>query len=93
MMSQIVFNIDAKLKEKAMRRARKAGMPFSSVLKFAAAAYAEGRLDVGMAEPERFNAKTRKEIEEALEDAKHGRNISPAFDNADDAIAYLKSGQ
>jgi len=89
MMSQVVFNIDAKLKEKAMRRARAAGVPFSSVLKFAAAAYAEGRLDVGMAEPERFNAKTRKEIEEALEDIKHGRNLSPVFHSAKEMDDYL----
>ncbi|OJI06562.1 hypothetical protein BK004_02885 [bacterium CG10_46_32] len=88
-MSQIVFNIDAKLKEKAMRRARKAGVPFSSVLKFATAAYAEGRLDVGMAEPERFNAKTRKEIEEALEDSKCGRNLSPVFRSAKEMDDYL----
>lgn len=93
MNSQVVFNIDRKLKDKAMRRARTAGVPFSSILKFATQAYAEGRLDVGIGEPERFNAKTRKEIEEALEDAKHGRNLSPAFDNVADMNAYLKSGQ
>ena len=83
MTSQVIFKIDKKLKEKAMRRARAAGVPFSSILKLTTQAYAEGRLDVGIAEPERFNAKTRKEIEEALEDAKHGRNISPAFDGDD----------
>jgi len=93
MTSQVVFNIDAKLKEKAMRRARKAGMPFSSVLKLTTQAYADGRLNIGLVEPERFNAKTRKEIEEALEDAKHGRNISPAFDSDDikGMDAYLDS--
>ncbi len=83
MTSQVVFNIDAKLKDKAMKKARRDGIPFSSVLKLATQAYSEGRLDVGIADPERFNAKTRKEIEEALEDIKHGRNLSPAFDSDD----------
>jgi hypothetical protein len=76
-----------------MKRARRAGLPFASILKLTTQAYAEGRLNIGLIEPERFNEKTRQEIEEALEDIKHGRNISPVFDNADDAIAYLKSGQ
>lgn len=91
MNSQVIFKINTKLKEKAMRRARRDGVPFSSILKLTTQAYAEGRLDVGVGEPERFNAKTRKEIEEALEDAKHGRNLSPAFDNAAAMDAYLDS--
>ena len=93
MTSQVIFKIDSKLKAKAMKRARRAGLPFASVLKFATEAYADGHLNVGLMETERFNAKTRKEIAEALEDIKHGRNISPTFDNADDAIAYLKNRQ
>lgn len=85
MTSQVIFKIDSKLKDKAMKRARQAGLPFASVLKFATEAYADGRLNIGLMEPEpeRFNAKTRKEIEEALEDIKHGRNLSPAFDASD----------
>ena len=83
MTSQVIFKIDSKLKDKAMKRARQAGLPFASVLKFATQAYAEGRLNIGLMEPERFNEKTRKEIREALEDAKHGRNLSPAFDASD----------
>ncbi len=91
MISQVVFRIDKKLKERAMKRARAAGVPFSSVLKLATESYADGQLDVGVAAPERFNAKTRREIEEALEDIKHGRNLSPAFDNTADMDAYLDS--
>lgn len=83
MTSQVIFKIDKKIKDKAMQRARRAGLPFASVLKFATEAYADGRLNIGLTEPERFNEKTRKEIKEALEDIKHGRNLSPAFDASD----------
>jgi len=93
MTSQVIFRIDKRLKDQAMKKARKQGMPLALVLKLATQAYTEGRLNVDVREPERFNAKTRKEIEEALEDIKHGRNLSPVFD-ADDIKgmdAYLNS--
>ena len=76
-----------------MKKAKRQGLPLALVLKFAAQAYVEGRLNVGIQEPERFNAKTRKEIKESLEDIKRGRNLSPEFGNADGAIAYLESRQ
>lgn len=65
MNSQVIFKIDKKLKDKAMARARRAGLPFASVLKFATEAYAEGRFNIGISEPEpeRFNAKTRKQYQ------------------------------
>ena len=48
MTTQIVFNIDPKVKAKAMRRARAAGLPFASVLKFATKAFADGEFSVGL---------------------------------------------
>ena len=85
MTSQVIFKIDSKLKDKAMKRARQAGLPFASVLKFATQAYADGRFDIGLSEPEpeRFNAKTRKALEESLKDIKEGKNLSPVFDASD----------
>ena len=46
MTTQIVFNIDRKIKARAMERAKREGIPFASVLKLAAKAFAEGRLSV-----------------------------------------------
>ena len=46
MTTQVVFNIESKLKELAMTRARREGIPFSAVLTRAAKAYAEGALDI-----------------------------------------------
>ncbi|OGE73592.1 MAG: hypothetical protein A3I07_01015 [Candidatus Doudnabacteria bacterium RIFCSPLOWO2_02_FULL_42_9] len=91
MTTQVIFKIDKKLKEKAMKRAQNEGIAFSSVLKLATEAYAKGSLDVQLVAEPRLNDKTRKVIEKALKDIKAGKNLSPAFDHAEDAIAYLKS--
>ena len=50
MNTQIVFTIDPKIKARAMKRARREGLPFASVLKFATKAFADGRLSVGLTE-------------------------------------------
>ena len=89
MTTQVVFNIDPKIKAKAMKRAKREGVPFASVLKFATKAFAEGRLSVDIAEPESFNAKTAREIRAALRDIEKGRNLSPKFSNVEDAIKWL----
>ncbi len=88
--SQVIFKIDKKIKAKAMKRAQDQGIPFASVLKMATKAFAEGELTMGLIETERFNEVTRREISKALKDIKKGKNLSPAFTNAKDAIAYLK---
>ena len=91
MTTQVIFKLDKKLKDKAMRKAQTEGVALSSILKMATKAFVEGELNVGLVREERFNAKTRKEIDQALKDIKSGKNLSPTFDNAKDAINYLKS--
>jgi len=86
----MIFNVDSNLKERAMKQAREDGVPFSTVLKLATKAYAEGRLRLAISENLFFNEKTRKEMEKALRDIRAGKNLSPTFTNAEDAIAYLK---
>ena len=46
MTTQIVFNIDPKIKAKAMKRAKEKGIPLASILRLTIKAYAEGRLDL-----------------------------------------------
>lgn len=89
MITQVVFNIDTKVKAQAMRRAKYLGVPFSSVLKFATKAFAEGKFTVGLHVEERFNEKTAKELRAALLDIENGRNLSPRFTDVEDAIAWL----
>jgi antitoxin component of RelBE/YafQ-DinJ toxin-antitoxin module len=91
MNTQVIFNLDKKLKEKAMKKSRSEGVAFSSVLKLATKAFVEGDLDVRMIPKKELNEKTKKIIEKALKNIKEGKNLSPSFDNAKDAIAYLKA--
>lgn len=90
MTTQVIFNIDKQLKERAMKKAQREGVPFSSVLKFATKSYVDGDLAVGIVKQEKFNAKTSREIRKALQEIKQRKGLSPVFDNAEDAIAYLR---
>lgn len=89
MTNKMIFNVDSKIKERAMKQAQQDGVPFSIVLKLATKAYADGRLRLSISDVPSFNEATRKEIKQALEDIKRGKNLSPAFTNARDAVAYL----
>lgn len=48
-------------------------------------------LDFRVEKMENFNASTQKMIKRELKEIKEGKNLSPAFTNAKDAIDYLKS--
>lgn len=64
MTTRVIFNIDKKLKEAAMRKARKEGLPLSSVLTLATRAYVEDRLGIDAVEVQ---------VARSLEDVRHGR--------------------
>lgn len=91
MNTQVIFNLDKKLKEKAMKKAQSQGVPFGFILKLATKAFVEGDFNVGLVSKEEFNPATRKSINKSLEDIKKGKNLSPEFDNVDDAIKWLNS--
>ena len=91
MTSQVIFKIDKKLKEKAMKKARGEGIAFASVLKLATQAYIKGNLDVELVGRPKLNEKTRRELLKISKDIKEGKNLSPAFGSAKAAIAYLES--
>jgi len=90
MTTQVVFKVDPAVKSQAMRRAKREGVPFASVLKLATKAYAEGRLTVNIGSEERFNEKTAREIRAALRDIKKGKNLV-SFKSAKDMDDYLLS--
>ncbi|HEY4507780.1 MAG TPA: hypothetical protein VJJ47_02820 [Candidatus Paceibacterota bacterium] len=88
---QFAFNIDKTLKDKAVRKARAEGIPFSAVLNFAAKAFVKGDLEIGLvAEPD-INEKTKRKLRAALRDIKKGKDLSPKFSSAEEAFAYLES--
>ena len=91
MTSQVIFKVDIRLKAQALKKARKEGIAFASVLKLATKAYVDGALEVQLVAQPRLNAKTRRELRGISKDIRQGKNLSPAFDNAQSAIAFLKS--
>lgn len=90
MTTQVVFKVDPKIKAKAMRRAKQEGIPFASVLKMATKAFAEGKFKIGFEVEERFNAKTRRELDAALKDIERGKNLR-SFKSAKEMDDYLRS--
>ena len=91
MTTQVIFKIDRKLKELAMKKAQQEGIAFASVLKLATSAYVRGSLAVQLAPQLTLNAKPRRELTAISEDIREGKNLSPIFTNIQDAAAYLKS--
>ena len=89
MTTQVIFKIDKKLKAQAMKKAQKEGLPFGVVLKLATKAFVDGNLNVGLVKEERFNAKTAREIDQAIKDIKAGRNLSPVFTSAKEMDEHL----
>lgn len=92
MATQVVFKVDPAVKKAAMRRAKREGIPFASVLKLATKAFADGKFDIGLHVEEKFNKKTAREIRAALKDIENNRNLSPRFSNVEDAIKWLNRG-
>jgi antitoxin component of RelBE/YafQ-DinJ toxin-antitoxin module len=91
MNTQVIFKIDKTLKEKAMKKARMEGIPFSSVLTLATRSFVEGSLDVQMVQRPVLNDKTRKMLDRAMKDIKAGKNLSPRFKSAKEMIAHLNA--
>ena len=88
MTSQVIVNIDKKLKDLAMKRAKNHGTTLSAVVKSSVAAYALGEIDFGLKET--FNVKTLRQIEKAEKDFEEGKNISPAFSSVAQMRKYLR---
>jgi len=48
MTTQVIFKIEKKLKDKAMKKAKSQGLPFALILKLITHAYVEGRFEPQM---------------------------------------------
>lgn len=89
MMTQVIFKIDNRLKEQAIHKAQREGLSLTSILKLFLGAFVKGELNVGVVDTERFNERTRREIQEALVDVSEKKNLSPSFRSTKDAFRYL----
>ncbi|MEI6345832.1 MAG: hypothetical protein WCO79_01180 [bacterium] len=90
MTTQVIFNIDKNLKDRAMKKARSEGLPFGVVLKLATKAFVDGTLGVNLVPSKSVNVRAEKSINKVLKDVKEGKNLSPRFTTAKEAITYLK---
>ncbi len=90
MITQVLFRIDKKLKDRAMEKARHEGVALSSVLKLATRAFVDGSLDIQLVGTTKFKPATEKRLAQSLEDIRKKKNLSPAFPTANKAIHYLR---
>ncbi len=91
MTTQVIFKIDKKLKEQAMKKAQHQGIAFASVLKLATRAFVEGHLTLGLVGSKEFNTVSGKEIKGALTDIAQGKNLSARFSSSKEAAKYLSA--
>jgi antitoxin component of RelBE/YafQ-DinJ toxin-antitoxin module len=64
MVKQVVFKIDPKLKERAIKKARAEGLTYSDVLRVATEAYLDNAFEVGLT----YNSKFVRDIKAALKE-------------------------
>lgn len=89
MKTLISIKTDIEVKRGIQRIAEELGIPLSTIVNaYFKRLLRERRVDFVL--PLQPNKKTAKLLRQAHEDYKKSRNISPAFENADDAIAYLE---
>ena len=87
-----VLNVktDVEVKERAQELARHLGIPLSTIVNAHLKAFIEsGEFKVSR-EPE-LRPEVVKELRQQMKDVKAGRNLSPRFDTAQEAIAWLKA--
>jgi hypothetical protein len=91
-MDTIIFKIDKKLKEKAQRQAKKGGFSLTDYYKNMTIPLAEGKVTMGIipTREEKFNAKTARELRQALKDIKKGKNIEGPFHSVEEFMKGLR---
>lgn len=87
---------DKKVKEKAQKLAKKMGFPLGTLINGFLRQFVRDEavyFSMSPQPPYRMSKKLEEELAEIEEDIKHGRNISPAFENIEDAIEYLRNAK
>lgn len=85
-----VLNVktDVEVKEKAKQLANHLGIPLSTVVN----AYLKDFIETGVFHVERepqLRPEVIARLNKSIDDTRKGKNLSPAFDTAEDAIAWL----
>ena len=76
MTEQVIFKIDKKLKDRAMKKARKDGLPLSTVLKRATQAYIDNEFDIGVS----YSPKLIRDVRHAEKEIKAGKILRGDLD-------------
>lgn len=88
----ISVKTDRILKNEAQKTASELGMPLGTVINAFLRQFVRDR-EITVSVAHKPSASLRKAIAEAERDLVSGKNISPEFSSAKDAIAYLRSGR
>lgn len=90
MTTQLMVKIDKGLKDRVAKKAKKQDLSLSDFVKMAFHAYDEDRMMPGLIQqPERFNAKTLRELKKISKDIKEGKNLVGPFKTVADIKKYL----
>ncbi len=88
-MTVLNVKIDKKLKQQAQATARDLGLPVSTVVTVSLQDFVRRR-SITISDSPRLRPEVEQELLRLAEEARRGENLSPAFDNADDAVAWLE---
>lgn len=80
--------IDKKLKIQAQEVAKDLGLPISTVVSGNLREFVRNR-SITISDPPKLKPSVEAELVEISKQAKQGKNISPKFDNLDDAFDWL----
>lgn len=91
-MSKTTINIkaDKDIKEKAQKTAKDLGLPLSTIINAYLHQFVRSKEVYFNIEGE-LKPEVKKRLNKLEEEARAGKNLSPKFDNVDDAIKYLNS--
>jgi len=89
---QTTLSIDKETKQLAAIKASQQQMSVSAVARILLRDYASGRLEIGTRikrDENGFTKKATAKLDKIIKDSKDPKNLSPMFDDIDEAIAYL----
>jgi len=76
MIEQVIFKIDKKLKDKAMKKAKRDGLALSVVLKRATQAYVDDDFDIGVS----YSPKLIRDVRAAQKEIREGKGLRGSLD-------------
>ena len=91
-MAKILINIraDKKVKEKAQKIDRDLGMPLSTIINAYLHQFIRTK-EVHFVLEGELKPTVKKRLDRLTKEAREGKNLSPSFSRAEDAIRYLNS--